>query len=401
MHDTSSAIRSRLSLERLRFLGYIGVQFNAILTPLLIYHMTGSAAAAGLGLIIEWAPKLALYLSAGALIARFGGARIHLSLDLARLAALALTLMASLGLLGWVAVAIGAGLFQCSNALSNVLFETSVTRWWAPPDRHLGHARLMLRDQLGSLLALGCALLIPHPRALAALALAGQSIAFALVWRERHRLHPSSAPRAPSARLRSHLIHDLRAALSPRFRLFALAGLCLSTAPALVFSSLALFLGRALGRDPSEALALALLASAASGAAALSWLASGSGSRLPGDRLALAGSLGSAGVCLALASAGSALAVGALALTLSGVSKLHQPWMRDSRQRALSSLEEARRGGVTGAMISIEALSYLLAGALLAAFSARLDLALSAAAALSLAGALLARRAVASLDTSP
>lgn len=382
----------QISLARLRLLGYAGVQFNALLAPLLVFQLTGSASLAGIALFIEWVPKLALYLGGGALLQRFGSLRMHGFLEAGRLAALSCLVLCAAGFGSVWVVALAAAVYQCSNALSNVLFERAVTLWWTPADRPAGHAAFMQQDQWGCLLALLIGLVLHRPLALAGVAWLLQAVNFAFVLRIRGSLYPR-AERAVGTSFWSQLRTDFVAVAHPDIARFAGMALLLGIPAAFVFSSLAFFMDRALPGAASGTgwLSGLLLARTGLGLVALHGVKAQLGKSQNEVELAIVG------IAIMLVSTAllslriPMLAVIAGTAVLAASACLYLPWLRTECQELITSLiPESSRPGATGILIAVEAGSYLVGALLLSVLGSRLDIATLLAGGLAAVGATLA-----------
>lgn len=394
-------------LARLRLLGYGGVQFSALLVPLLVFQVTGSASLAGAALVVEWLPKLALYLVGGSLIQRFSGAAVHVSLDVARLVALCALLASALGFGGLWLVAAAAATYQCANALSNVLFERAVTQWW-PRERHsAGHALLLQRDQLGCFLVLAFALTVSMPEVLAAVALVLQALALGLVLHARGVIHRESRPHQ-RANLWAQIRGDLGAVAHRPPAGFAVMALMLAVPAATVLSSILFYLDQAEPKlaQPAAWMAGILLARAGISLLALEWVKK---RLLPGadKRLAVAGFVLSLVAAVPLIVPGTTGLVLAVSIVVLGTAScFYLPWLRAERQALIERLVPAQnRRGATGVLIAVEACSYLIGAGLLVALGDSLPVLAIAAAAFGAAGAVLAmfqlRTSPVTVDTSP
>lgn len=385
----STALHNRFA--ELRFVTYIGAQLVALAIPLLIFKLTQSLTFAGLALLIEWLPKLGLYFSGGALVWRFGERRCLLVLNLLRAAVFATLALVCLGYGNVWLVAACAAVYQCANAVSNVLFESLVTRHWPPEIRASGHARLMKCDQLGCIAALLLGLVYLQPLALVLWGLAAQIICFALLARSWPLLSPAhthhEGPALPQ--VWQQLTRDIHAVKQADLLSFSAMSMLVAVPFCCLFSVLAFYLNRAQPgvADNAQILSLVLLGKTVLSAGVLSWLQ---------QRLTLRGHETRYGIigmvmivaCAALASQPFGLPVAIVLLLLLSVGWiLYQPWVRSLRQELVARMvPESSRGGVTGILISVEALSYLVAGGLLFITHNRLDLALLMAAGLAATG---------------
>lgn len=392
--SNSLLLQTQLRLVQMRFLGYVGVQLTALLVPLLVFQLTGNVALAGLALFVEWLPKLGFYLTGGTLAQRFGRRRMHLALDGARVLALAGLLVCALEVGNLGVLALSAAAYQCSNALSNILFERSVARWWPLAEQSRGHATLLKSDQWGCLLALVAGLLLGQLWVLALAGLVLQLGATCYVALRGQVLYdnptqPADAPVPSSLSFWSQFARDLRAARSaPLLRLGAITTL-VGVAPAAVFSALAFYLDRAQPGSIQDAHLVALLLLART-VLSLGILQFALGRLRHGaDAWALAWP----GLVLLVAST-AALAAPlpfwgvVTAVVVLGVSfSLYTPLLRQLRQDLIGQVVPAgSRAAVTGMLIATDALSYLVAAGLLALSGRGLVTVSLAAALLALAG---------------
>ncbi len=381
-------------LLRLRLLGYAGVQLNALLVPLLVFQLSSSVALAGLALVMEWLPKLGLYLAGGSIAQRIGRARAHLGLDLARLAALVGLGTCALGHGSVWVVAACAALYQCSNALSNILFETAVTRWWPTEQRALGHARMLKADQMGCLLALSAGLVLKQPALLAIVAIATQALAVWQVALTRKRVHPTSeAPEGEGriATLGAQLRRDAKAAAQGPLLGFALGGALIGIPAALAFSAVAYLMDRAKpgAAASTEWLSLLLLARTLLSLVALQLMQALLRRGRAGSPLAQGGLVLMTVSALCLAAPLPLWALGVTLTVLGIAGNFYMPHLRHVRQELITnSVPDASRAGVTGILISVEAGAYLLAAGLLTELGAHLGLMTAVSAGLGAVGAL-------------
>ncbi len=380
----ASAVPAQTSLARLRFLGYFGVQVNALLVPLVVFQLTGSANLAGAALFIEWFPKLGLYFVSGSVVQRFGSAACHLGLELARVAALVGISLSTLGLGSVWVVSISAALYQCANAISNTIFERSVTHWWPTDSRAQGHALMLKRDQWGCLAALLCGLTLRDPQYLALLTLGVQALSSLAVVQLRRMVHPTSDSQGAARQgLRQQLLTDFRAA--NQAVLWKLCGLAvlLSTPVALVFSALVFLLERA---QPGIAgtttwLSGLLLARTVASLVAMTWVQRQL--RQPNREKAMAtGGLAMLLMgCFALAPTEPVMPVCAAVILVGVAGYLYLPWLRTLRQELIAvHVPQNSRSGATGILIGVEAGAYLVAAGLLSALGGHLGLLMGAAA---------------------
>lgn len=374
----AAAIAAQTRLARLRLLGYAGVQFNALLVPILVFQLTGNATLAGMALFIEWLPKLAFYIGGGALVRKFSPVKAHTRLDASRLAALTILALCATGLGSVWLVALAAAVYQCANAVSNILFERAVTNWWDPSQRAGGHARLLQQDQWGCVLALAVGLVVQDPLLLASLALIIQATAFAEVLRHRDSIYPLKGTELPAP---SNFWRQLRKDVVVVTKLpiiqFSVMTVCLSLPSALVFSALVFFLAQAESSmvTPTGWLSFLLLVRTGLSLVTLQWVRSLLKKPNNEEWLARLG-VGLVLTCTVLLSLQLPLWGVILVVTILGASgSLYLPWLRTTRQELITQLvPESSRLGATGVLIAVEAASYLLAAVLLAAFGENLPL---------------------------
>jgi len=386
--DLTGAVTHHQVMRRrigdLRYLGYVSTQLCGILVPILIFQLTQNAALAGVAMMIEWAPKLFFYLAGGSCIAHYGQRRMHLLLDAVRLLSLSLLLLGTLNLANVWLLAVAAALFQCANAVSNILFELSVTQWWDKEQRALGHSSMIKRDQYGCLTGLLLAAVLADPFILCLIALASQLATIILV----HRYAPSiyQAGEKVSAAGRSilrQMRHDMAAFKRPA--LMRLTFFCMLTRLpiAIVFSMAVFYLHRA---QPDLANPIQLFSAL--------MLVRGVGSVLLIEMMQRWMKRGVSEVSLArwgyilmlLSGLAAVLPLPLLPsivvlLSIILASILASPWQRSNRQQMLRlhTVPEAQ-AGVTGLMISIEASSYIAGAGLVALFGSDMTMALAVAA---------------------
>lgn len=381
-------------LGHLRMGGYAGVQFNALLVPLLVFQLTGNAAFAGLAMVVEGVPKLLMYLMGGSFIRRLSPVKAHAGLETIRLVCLGVLLLAALGYGNMVSVGLAAAFFQCANAVSNIIFETAVTQWWGEERRTEGHAFMLQRDQLGCVISLLLGILTGSALWVALCAVACQmALLIALLPRLRS-LYPSKLESKVEAyREGSVLLHvkeDIGIACNRHLIKFGALTLLLAVPSALIFSALIYLLKETSPEieDPARWISGILLARAVLATFVLEAV-----QQLLRRAPAKEAFLTKFGLVLMLAATpGITLAhdllslLGSVAvLATSGLFFL--PWIRAQRQELLSRwVPTQSTHGVTGILSSAEASSYLVSAALLVVFSKNLSYAVYASSVLALAG---------------
>lgn len=385
-------------LGYLRMGGYASVQFNALLVPLLVFQLTGSAAFAGLAMAVEGVPKLLMYLMGGSFIRRLSPTNAHIGLEVIRLLSLGVLLLAALGFGNMASVGLAAACFQCANAVSNIIFETSVTRWWGEAWRTQGHAFMLQRDQLGCVIALLLGIATGSAFWVAICAVVCQGALLLALLSQISSLYPKNEAMSESSaregNVLAHVKEDIVIACNRHLVRFAALTLLLGVPSALIFSAL-IYLLKATSpdiEDPARWISAILLARAVLATFVLEAVqqllrrAPAKESLL--TRFGLLLMLGATPVVTFahdLVSLLSAVAV----LATSGLFFL--PWVRAQRQELLTKWVPAQSThGVTGILSSAEASSYLVSAALLVVFSKNLSYAVYASFGLALVGATLA-----------
>lgn len=379
-------------LAALRLLGYASLQFCTMLVPLLVFQLTGNLKLAGLALFIELVPKLGFYLGGGAFLQRFHARRVYLWLEVARVLSLAALGACAAGFGSVWVVAAAAAVHQSASALSNIIFEQQVTRWWPPEHRMLGHATQMKQDQWGRLLALGAGLLVQAPFLLALIAFSVQLANLLGVARYRNSFYPETVdPAEPKNSFWRQTCADLKAANKPELRQLALITFLLGIPAALGYTALGFFLDKAQAGAAADAgwVSAVLLLRTGLSLAALKFVQSSAGSGA-GRHVV------SVGIALLLASAGVLTFGGGLPTTVAAMALLgtascfYSPWMRNHRQAVLGRVvDQASRSGVTGVLLSFEVAAWLAAGAVMAVFGGTLWVAMAGATGLAACGAVL------------
>lgn len=378
--------------------GYASVQFNALLVPLLVFQLTGSAAFAGLAMAVEGVPKLLMYLMGGSFIRRLSPTRAHTGLEAIRLLSLGVLLLAALGFGDMVSVGLAAACFQCANAVSNIIFETAVTRWWGESRRTQGHAFMLQRDQLGCAIALLLGIATGSALWVAVCAVVCQAALLLSLLPRLSMLYPEEqTTAAASAREGNVLVHvkeDIAIACNKHLVRFAALTLLLAVPSALIFSAL-IYLLKATApniEDPARWISAILLARAVLATFVLEAV-----QQLLRRAPARESLLTRFGLILMLAATPIVTLAHNLVSLLGAVAVLATsglfflPWVRAQRQELLAKWVPAQSThGVTGILSSAEASSYLVSAALLVIFSKNLSYAIYASFGLALAGAALA-----------
>ncbi|TAL65762.1 MAG: hypothetical protein EPN79_11320 [Burkholderiaceae bacterium] len=376
----------------LRTLSYAGVQLNALLFPLLVYELSSSISLAGLALLAEWLPKFAFYLVGGSLMQRFGYSRAHLTLEIGRfLALLGLLACANGGGSLWLLAACAA-LYQCSNAISNIIFETSVTRWWHVATRAHGHSLMLRADQIGCLLTLMAGIALKSPSVLLIAGLVVQGLVLVNTFFKRGMLYPRQAEPIPRAKLIRQLKSDIHAASKGQLPFFALSTVMMGAPIALLISALAYYLQRAQPGSASNAqmLSALLLARSALSLVVLQFVQKHLERGGSDNWIAWVGAAALALSSFALAAPDLSTLALAVCISMMGASaSLYMPLLKNTRQAIVNANVSAEsRSGVSGILLSVEAGAYLVAGALLWGFGSNLGLMAAVAGILATGGCL-------------
>lgn len=386
-------------LTRLRFTGYFSNQFTSILAPLIVFKLTQSVAYAALALIIEWAPKVLVYLAGGSVVERLGFKISHTLSEIFRLLSLSGLAFACWGLsslYGVILVGVCAGLAQCTNAVSNIIYERSVSTHWESDKRAVGQTLLLKQDQLGCFIALSLGLLFPDVKLLVLIALGIQLIATCLIFQWGSSLHESTPIlKRGNSSLFSQIKQDMQELLKNKELLkVALITLMVFTPIAVGVSGLAFFIAKASSTFNQEQyrvfglffktiVALVLLSG-------VQRVLKKSTVKL--EHLAVLGlSLISAGVFILGIAKNAEIIVLSLGIYV-GCLGLLNPWLRSTRQALINNhVTAASRAGVTGLMSATEPLGFIIGALLLALTGAHLTLTVLLAATLPLLAIILLR----------
>jgi hypothetical protein len=372
-------------------LGHIGIQFNALLLPLIVLQLTGSISLAGVAMFVAWLPKLVLYVSGGSFVQRFSAARVHLLLEGVRSAAL-LALLACVLLTGpfWV-IALATVAYQCAGAVWHIIFERLVTAWWPAAERVHGHARMIQHFHVGCIAALCLGLLVHSTAQLLGIALVLQLGMLIWVLRSRTQIH--SAAQVPvataTAGLLGQLCADVRAFWHRALIQYAAMTFLLSLPYSMLCAGIVFYLDRAqpgASADAAWPSALMLVRTAAGLITMLfvrRLLARAQGETLLVRLGLITVTLG--GVGLLIDSSVWLLCLAAAAVSVSA--HFCTPLARAGRQQLIVMLvPQPSRTGVTGIMTAAESTSNAAAALALVALGENLGLLSAIATALGLIG---------------
>jgi hypothetical protein len=291
-----------------------------------------------------------------------------------------------------VLVACAAALLQSCSALSNLLFEAAVSRWWPVEQRAAGHAQLLRLDLTAVVLALPLLAWLPLP-ALPAAAMAAFAVNCLAGMVCGHRVFDGAGqPQVSLPRLLDKTRRNLGAIFGNRsLRGLTLLSVSVAVPAGVVAAQLPVFLhpvSAALAGDTvflSSFAALRALSAVAVISLVKKRLRAGR-SRL---RLLWAGLLLTAAGMAGMLAARGALVYCAAIVMLGLGFYLYTIFARERRQELIP---DSDRTSFTGLLISMEAVSYLLGAALLTIFSRQPQWIMLAAAAPMLAALFYARR---------
>lgn len=370
--------RRQASVQGLRFVGYTGVSIAGLMVPLFVYKISGNALYAGLCMLIEWIPKLGVYLLGGAIASWMGPRAAYRWVEGLRASALiGLVIAASLAPSLILVVACSCVL-QCCNALSNTLFESLVTAWWSEDERALGHSQLIKGDLIAGLIAVPALSLMPAQGALWMGAIAfgfNFAASFAL---DRGLLGclEAAGPRPDIKRAWEECKQSLRE-IGRNGPLLALSALSVTAAlpGAMALSQLPFFFQRTDAELAGSAVFLAVFSSLRSVCAIGSLKATlwAHHRGLSSRSLMLGGIAMVLGGAMAMAWGSALWAQGTGAVFMSCGFYIYTVFARQRRQSLIS---DQARLGQTGALIAVEALSYVLAAGALMVFAGHLQWAL-------------------------
>lgn len=361
------------ALLRMRFSGYVGVQWVSLLIPVLLYQLTGSLALMGMIVMIEWAPKVFTYILGGSIVSRWGGSAAHQSLEGLRMLALVVLLACTLGHGGIATIVVASVTCQCANAISNVLFERGVSRNWEPPSRALGHMLHMRQDQMGCLIALLISIALDSATAVACLALISQGITVVQALRHAPKVHPcykSTDSSNETLDLAGQVKTDMKA-VCKRPLITAWVYYVASSVPFAAVNSFVVFMLGA--NQPAAAVGIATMASVLLSRVVASLLVM----QWALPRLAKTGSeremakwsfVGATGFFTLLAVPGPIWLSAAGITGVAICNLLRLPYLRTTRQALITHHVSDKNSwpGATGLFASGEALPYLIAGGMAA-----------------------------------
>jgi hypothetical protein len=346
----------------LRFSAYVGVTLNGLLVPLVLYQITGSTSAAGLAVFAEWAPRIVLSVYGGHLAARLRSKHVHLALEIGRVVALVLLLLAVLRVVAWPVIAVAAALYQCTNALSNILFEALVSANWSQTTRSQGHASIGQADMEAAMLASLAGWLLLKPQWVLGMALGLQVLVVGLVALWRHRIHAALDTTRSSQALGIADIWKAWGAAGPRFKRIALLSAMTGLPLAAFLSALPFVLHAAFPRASMNLHTMALMTGVrlVLAVVVLRWVGRVLKTRAHIPRWLVVGAYGAlfVGATFVLTNAAWLVVTGVCLVAAGQV--MAMPWLRTTRQ-ALMPQDPAGRLGLTGFVVMADSSSYLCA----------------------------------------
>lgn len=233
---------------RVRGLGYASANFSALINPMLMYQLTHSLSLAGLSLILEWLPKLSVYLYGASWIQQFHARRMHRIVECMRFGAFLLLGSVAFHLLPWWGITLSGILFQSANALSNLLFERNTQHWNIISTQHT-YSALLRADLLGSLSATIVSMLVADMHILIGIALAFQVFVMIVVQRYSRSLyqHTDHQPQELTTWVRTEMTTPFRLMqqVNGSIARYLLISMSLNLPVALVFTQMPFFLNHA------------------------------------------------------------------------------------------------------------------------------------------------------------
>lgn len=235
---------------RARGLGFASANFSALINPMLMYQLTHSLSLAGLSLILEWLPKLSVYLYGASWIEQFHARRMHRTLEVMRLMAFVFLALVAFHVLPWWGITLSGILFQSANALSNLLFERNTQHWSIISTQHT-YTSLLRADLLGSLSATVVSMMVPSMHILIGIAMAFQMTVMIITYRYSKRLyqHTEHQPRLLRTWVQEEVTTPFRLVqtINGSVLRYLIISMSLNLPVALVFTQMPFFLNHAYG----------------------------------------------------------------------------------------------------------------------------------------------------------
>ena len=365
--------RIQQKLVLLRFVGYFSNQFLSLLTPLIVYKLTNNPAWAAVALLLEWIPKLAMYFVAGPVVEKLGFSKVHFLFEGLRLLSLSALVAAAwlpLSVEALMIVGVAAGISQCTNALSNVVFERSVTIHWSKDQRSLGQTLLLKQDQMGCFAALALGLIIQDLKILTLVALSIQIITFILITFWKNVIHSQAANNRQSNFELTQVVRNIKQVFSNKeLTVIALITLGVFTPIATGVSGLAFFLSKIdIHANQEKYRAIALIGKTVVAIALLQFIQNYLKNKSDRVLKSLAtGGLLILSIGVLLLSHSNSLMLSAFILAIYvGVLGIINPWLRSTRQKIIElNVKENEKSGVTGVLSAMEPFGFILAAIIL------------------------------------
>lgn len=134
-----------------RFISYIGVSIYSIIFPILIFKISHSVKLSALIMLVEWIPKLLVYVYGGIIINYFKLKKTYIWMEICRIFVFLLFLLAFYNH-NIILLFLLAPISQCSNAISNIIFENLITYWWKNNNLHKAFSSLTYLDLIASII---------------------------------------------------------------------------------------------------------------------------------------------------------------------------------------------------------------------------------------------------------
>lgn len=229
-HPAQLSPLNQRRLFRLRFLEAAGVQFGYLLAPLLALTLTKSLALMGMSLIMDGIARAFSMSFSGALLSRWGGARVHLVNESVRAGAMVVFLLVAAGTLPPAFVVVGAFGVQLATSSSLILYAHAITSGWPAHEQASVHHKQAYVDQAGGLVALAVGLTGAAPWLLAGVAVLTQVLTVGALVRWRRQMHLEPPEALAPLPVWQQMWRDFKACQNRQIRWFAVAGAILGAA---------------------------------------------------------------------------------------------------------------------------------------------------------------------------
>lgn len=148
MHSFSTYTHAKI----IRFLKFFSGNIISIVIPLAIFNITHDLSMAGISVLLEWIPKIALYLMMGQIVSLKSESFLKKSTYLLKLLALILGYFAIKRYIPWYYLLAVSPFSQLNAAVFNVLYEVNSKKWSGCDST--GHAEFLKLDNLAGVCAL-------------------------------------------------------------------------------------------------------------------------------------------------------------------------------------------------------------------------------------------------------